>query len=558
MSDFIIIAREQLRQKLGLSLIKANTRDKKKLAISILVLAAVTIGVVSLLGLYIWLIYELMKILATVRLESSVVFISLIVALVGTLISGMIMLVSVLFFGKDAEPLAALPVKYTSVFIAKTFIVYLGQALVAFLLLAPIVIIYGLFAHHGLDYYVRSIVVFLCVTSLPLLFSCVAALPLMKLTSLMKNRSSITTIGGLALLVGFIYLEMKFSTSLAMMIDGGTVIGFMMGRVDLFDRIASGFPPLKYALLALTRTNGEAWRNLFYLALVTIALSVAAFVVASRLYKSGVLAQFESHKTHKAVSLTKSRGTSPGMALMLRDWRVIVRTPAFALNIFATILIAPIMMFLPLVMGSALTADPDIERLMNMLYSFTDVWAIGLVMGGIMGIFSAISQIPATAISREGKQFFWSKVIPVPYETQAFAKLKLTLISTAASSVLMCAALSLTLKLPAASIVSSIMIAFASSLPVNVAALMVDILRPKLNWANATEAIKQNMNVIIAMLIAAGLYLVVGGAAYLMIKGGFAFAVIYFMMLGLCVVLSIVSLYALPIVARRGYTRLEG
>jgi ABC-2 type transport system permease protein len=52
-------------------------------------------------------------------------------------------------------------------------------------------------------------------------------------------------------------------------------------------------------------------------------------------------------------------------------------------------------------------------------------------------------------------------------------------------------------------------------LPAIVVSLLIDLLRPYLNWDNPQKAIKQNINVVLAMLAGGGIYALIFLAGWL-------------------------------------------
>jgi len=117
----------------------------------------------------------------------------------------------------------------------------------------------------------------------------------------------------------------------------------------------------------------------------------------------------------------------------------------------------------------------------------------GFCLTGSMNI--AVS----TAVSREGKVHYFSRIIPVAANTQLMAKLCMGL--TLSVATLWMAATVLWVFLPGLWLETlvAMLIAGLFALLTCVAGLILDALRPNFSWKSETEAVKRSMNGVFAM-----------------------------------------------------------
>ncbi|MCX7773474.1 MAG: hypothetical protein N2376_10230, partial [Clostridia bacterium] len=94
-------------------------------------------------------------------------------------------------------------------------------------------------------------------------------------------------------------------------------------------------------------------------------------------------------------------------------------------------------------------------------------------------------------------------------------------------------------------------------IPISVVNIYIDLRKPKLEWNNAQEAIKQNANVIVGMLLGFLIMAVYGVIAYLITTLNLNVYAIFGIMAVVLLLLSDVSMHLLHKVAKKGYQHLE-
>ncbi|HSL86829.1 MAG TPA: hypothetical protein VK861_07825, partial [Bacteroidales bacterium] len=120
-------------------------------------------------------------------------------------------------------------------------------------------------------------------------------------------------------------------------------------------------------------------------------------------------------------------------------------------------------------------------------------------------LLGSINIISSTAISREGKNFYFVKYIPVSYATQIYAKILSSFYVEAMALVILYGIMIYLFQVDVLFILLSLILVALASLLVNQIGMLFDIFWPKLNWDTEQKAVKQNFNSVIHMLLGFGL-----------------------------------------------------
>jgi len=197
---------------------------------------------------------------------------------------------------------------------------------------------------------------------------------------------------------------------------------------------------------------------------------------------------------------------------MVKELRLVFRSPTVFMNCVLIAFIMPIILgasFIPLMNSGELTEIIDLIDFTNprvASMALVAMCAIGLFMGGM-------ASVAATAISREGNNFFIMKYLPVSYSTQLNAKAVSGLIILLPAFLFMIIPIQIVLGAPIWLFACGVLLALPGMVIVNYLGLYIDLVRPKLTWDNEQAAVKQNLNSMIPMFgswVVAGVVGIVG------------------------------------------------
>lgn len=229
------------------------------------------------------------------------------------------------------------------------------------------------------------------------------------------------------------------------------------------------------------------------------------------------------------------------------------RTPIFLLNGTLTVIIIPVMI---LVMARAGSTDSDLTSLFNMLESRNVLVSI-LFSAGFMTVCGSLNGTASSAVSREGSQFWISRIIPVSPRDQVAAKFLHSYLVAGVGIAAASAVLLGQIRIRPASVAAALGLALAATFILTAAGLAIDLARPLLDWINPQKAIKQNLNVLIAFLVDLGFLALIGYASRLLNRLGMPAGSVLALLGLLLVCLAGWSWYLLGKLAEKRYPAIE-
>lgn len=497
MSDFLKVFRIQLRSRFSL-----KAASKKELMKSIGIGSIVILSFGSIISAWCFLLYGFFAGLEAMNMLDLGLLMPFIAGMVVVLIFGVAGVLGVLFQSKDITFLASLPLKQGAVFASKFFLVYLYELAIMICFILPAIFVYGSIAGSGLLFYIKGLLATLFLPMLPLIISTLISLLLMRFSGLTKRRDLIAIIGGFVLVIAYM-LGQQYLMSRVSQMSQEELMVLLAQANSLVGVIGRAFPPALWAVNAVTQTGTDSLINwALYLLSAGVAFAIT-YYVGSKLYLSGALAQLETAKSGKAVDLNEStlRSGSPLRAMALREFKMIMRSPIYALNSLIGVVLFPIMLFIFPMMSST---DSDVKELVSFISSVPQSMLF-IVALGIGLLFSTLNTASSTVLSREGEYFWLSKVIPVPYSKQVYGKLIFCWAISAATILLSMIVACILFPEFILKLIPACLCSLIGAVSLTAVSMIIDIARPKLKWSSESEAMKQNMNSMLAMIAAVAL-----------------------------------------------------
>lgn len=272
---------------------------------------------------------------------------------------------------------------------------------------------------------------------------------------------------------------------------------------------------------------------------------ILVIILLAKIYINGVMGMGEAPSKKKALS--QQEWTSQGRDIPVfwryagKELKTILRSPTFFLNlVFVNVLVPVIMIVSMTSMGSALAEDPDMQALLSLINSIDGTAADGKtvsIMLGLMIFFTGLSMISPTAISREGKNAWFMKMIPVPAITQINIKVFWGIAIASLTYFVLGIALSVIGVIDILSVVVIYVPYIAIQLFANYLGILFDLWWPKLNWDNEAVPVKQNLNGVYYMLLEMALAVALGFGGFYLIDllidiPGYLWIVIVFVIFG--------------------------
>jgi len=456
---------------------------------------------------------------------------------------------AIYYFSKDIETLLALPLRPYEILGSKLFVSLIYEYLTISFFFVPVIAAYMYIMQPAVGFYLFSILLFLTLPLVPLIFASVIMMVIMWLVPFAKNRDFFNMISGfLALGVG-LWVNMQVG-GLESITEGQLVAFLVEGNNSLLQTFKFIFPNIPFALNALLQ--GSVVDALIYLA-ITSAIVLGFLSLGQLLYFRGIIGINETASSRKILSeanLTRSTRSSKAIvSYTIKELKLLFKTPIYLLNCVSINFLLPIL-FLPLFTMSS--GAEDIQAILAMIdfnspTTITIAIGLGIAVGLTMG---SINMISATAISREGQFFYFMKMIPMSYRDQLNAKAASGIILSLSGILFTIIFAGSYLKLPFYLIFILLFFAIMATLFINYISLLVDVLRPKLVWESEQAAVKQNMNFLFTMIPSMGLSFLIGYVVINYPSSPFLFGTISLVVL---VVATLTLVQSLPRIAEHRF-----
>lgn len=501
MKAFWAVFKIQLNANFGFSALRYRFRkEKDKIPQTLLVGAGVTLAVAMLIGVYSFLMGSVYAAGSAMGSPQIVLAAALLGLQLFLLVTGIFYVIGVFFYSRDLSALLPLPLAPWQVLGSKFAVVMAYEYLMAVPILAPPMLFYGIGQSMGAAYWLKSAVIIIASPAIPMLLASLVAIVLMRLLNIGKRRDLLAIVGGTLATVAILVINLltqRFAQN-----DGApdALTKLLADQALLANAVSSAFPPSAWATLALTETGPVSLLYMLLFLGVSALLAWAMLWLAGKVYYAAAMKSEETDRRGRRAGRVKAASAGPAgplRAMVLREFKLLLRTPAYAMNCLVGSLIIPVIIPLSMIQG-----DETTSGLLDLIRSPRNSLAVTLGAAGVMLFASIINVTASTALSREGKTFWVSKMIPVTPRRQVYAKFLTAMAVASMGLALSVAMLLIFLKMDIGQCLLSLAMAFLGTVPVTAVNMLPDIIKPKLNWTNPYEAVKQNMNVLTSMLAA--------------------------------------------------------
>jgi ABC-2 type transport system permease protein len=291
------------------------------------------------------------------------------------------------------------------------------------------------------------------------------------------------------------------------------VTAFFTSPDSLLNQIGSKFPPSVWATKAVAGGfSGEGLANLALLLGVSLAFFAGIVVMSEKLFYRGLIGLGETtgkkrRLTRDEMSRRVTSGRRAGAAVFGREWKIMNRTPIFLLNGVLVVVIVPVIFVLMGTMGSGKGGSgggSDLTAILKTMTSSNPLYTI-LAAALFMTICGSLNGTSSSTFSREGAQFWISRVIPVAPREQAAAKFLHSYLIAMLGVVTASVVAVIVLHLKAVHLAAAAGLALVAGVLLTAVGMIIDLARPLLDWTNPQKAIKQNLNVLLATLADVGI-----------------------------------------------------
>ncbi len=451
------------------------------------------------------LLSELYDSLAMVEMETIILRLLIPAAGLMVFVFGIFYVMNVFYFSKDIDNYLYLPVKAGEILNAKFLVSLIYEYFIILLFFLPMLVVFGYKAGASVVYYVYMLISLLLIPIFPLVIASIIAMVIMRFSDTFKNKDRFNMVAGILSLVVALGLNFGIQFLTNKVGDGQAMVIGDLKNQPVFKITSWIFPTSGFATEALVNYGEVSGLfNILFMVGLTLISVVIFYLVGNALYFKGVIGISESSANRRILTQEQMvKGTRKKNILLsysLKELKLLLRTPIYFLNCVLISLIYPIFFLLPFIAGGATGDSLSLEQVFAALRQANPGFLLlGMVAGGIL--LGAVNSISATAISREGKNFYFMKYIPVPYMTQIYAKILSAFYVESGGLILLYGILYYIFRVDLGFILLSLIVVLLASMFIYQVGIYIDVSRPKLNWDTEQKAVKQNLNSVIHIFL---------------------------------------------------------
>lgn len=494
MSRFIALTKALLKTS-GESFGKGTNKIKNFLLTILVIACFIPIAVV--IGSFVGKFYEALK---TIGQEGIILNMGFSLSCAVIFFLGIFYIIGTFYFSMDIENLLPLPFRASQILGAKLAVVVVYEYITQLVIFLPIIISYGIKSSASILYYLYNIIIYITIPIIPLIAAAILVMIIMRFSNIAKNKDRFKLIGGviaIAIGMGINIVLQNAAKALSDPIKMQKLI--MEGNNSLVNATSNLFPSSKFATIAaLKYGNLHGFFNLIMFILITVIAVVIFIILGNILYFKGVIGISQATTKRRTLSgeqfVKATSQNSVFKAYVLKEIKLLFRTPAYFLNCVIINFLLPVFLLIP--MFTNIGNDKEIEMFLKAINN-PSMYPLGLAVIIVFIVFVACTNgITATAISREGSNIYFSKYVPINYITQIMAKV-FTGFIMGTISMIMLLLVALIIKLPIALILLIAIVGLIAILFSNFVGIIIDLNNPKLQWDSEQKAVKQNLNLLI-------------------------------------------------------------
>lgn len=400
-------------------------------------------------------------------------------------------IINILYFSNDMENIIPFPFKPREIFSAKLIVVYLYELMIAGMLCLPGFLTYGFALNQGLSYYLIALIVFLFIPIIPIILLTVVYIVLAQFLKLNKYQNFF-----------------KIASTVIILI---AVFGFQMGLNS--NMSANGSYDSEYILKMCNDTKGmmpyhlqvaahifeenvssiSAIVFLFWYVIIHFLIIFATVCIFDKIYMKTIYQGTDSAYKQRKREKIKFNNNKSFNEIVKIELKKLFRNVTFFIQCVLPTSFMPMIILASMLTAQGQTMDFDVNSnpIIKMLFAFL-----------IVQFFMMMNQISATAISRDGeKEAGFFKALPIKksmlLEAKAMPSIYVGFFSLAISLIFSIFIFDLNYLEFTFITMAGVLLNFIQSYLF----ILIDIKKPKLQWESELAVIKQNMNVLKAILL---------------------------------------------------------
>ncbi len=483
--------------------------------------------------------------LASISQEGVLIALILVAMNISMFFFGAFYILNVFYFSKDIESLLFMPFKASHILMAKLLTVVCYEYMFVGFFYVPIIVVYGVVSSGGPIFFILAALIGLMLPFIPLIAAALIVMVIMRFTNVGKHKELVGFFAGIAVLVVTLGFNFGIQRIAGSDIQTQDIVGYMTTNNGLMSYIARFFPGVQFSALVLSSENFiMRLQNLaIYSGIMCLAILLFLWV-ANKIYFAGAVGLSDIGAKRQRISDEEWKKTSrkEGMiqSVIRREWRLLLRSPVYFMNgILTSVLLPGIFVLFYLVLPNN---DEQMQALTQIIQqdekgtiTMAVIFAAGVVLSGMNAIAS-------TAITREGRGVVFLRFLPIKTRTFYIGKGIVAMVLGYLGVLFVGIVIYVIGGHTMALIVGGLLAVYGVGITAQTG-LCIDMLHPKLDWDNEQQAMKQNMNVLINMLVGVVVAFV---SVYIPWKFDLSFEVTLFFLAGASILLNSI-LYSVAI-----------
>lgn len=516
--------------------VEPSNGEKKKhkkvfyIIMSIIAVFGIMIPIAFFVG---FIIYVLTSSLIELNAQKNAVELFMHLISVFSFVFGLNVIFSVFYFSGDIESLLPLPIKPYKIIASKFTAALINESMMEFIVI--LAAFAGYIIASGVPFWSWIIAVFgmLTMPIIPLAYCAVICMVLMLITKFIKSKDIINKITGL--LTGLVVLALIIGISSIGGFDTEHLTQSISNPSNPILTVMNCiFPHIQFLVNSMSEMT---LLNLLIYILINIAAIGLFMIIAQAIYIRTVLnmgrSTIKKHTSDKSV-IEKLKVHSLSYSYLKKEFKLLIRTPAYFMNCIMINLMWPIFLYLIVVL----------QGQTNFLDSFVygirsgdqlNVLIFVLAVSVISVLVTAANSIASSAFTREGSHFSFIKYIPVSYMTQINIKASVSIIISGTGMVIYVIIAGLLLGLGLKFMIFCCIVALLSVTFTSYFGIFMDSINPKLIWDDELNALRGNYYIFFNMAVAIILEALICAGSYLLFTftqmGALMIIIIIFVML---------------------------
>lgn len=412
------------------------------------------------------------------------------------LFTGISSTIKVLYYKGDNEILMRYPVSGAEVFISKTLFLFLSQFIVTTVVMAPFLVAYASVSGLGIAFYVKIPVPILLMVFINFFLSNILAIPIMHLTNRIRNKFILIIIG-LAILVtaGFALYMLLFNSMVTYLNDTAFSV-FSDEMVAVIETVAKWLIPAKYfADVMVGKELYIAYPALIgMLGLTLIGMIFIIYFLYAKTLLNNVEVEGSAFK-----HVTKNRRRPIFVTLLRKEFLQVFRSVNYSFQYFVLACAMPVMIYFCNEITGRLGENQIGEQI-----------ALGMTMLVMLIFTTVITSFAATSTSREGDNFYHTKVAPVSIQKQLFAKFTMFFLVSVAANAVCAVVLYFTKQVNLTDAIWLFVMVELVAIAETLIAMRMDIAHPYFNLSGEGEVVNNNASTTLAVAMGFAVAVVIG------------------------------------------------